>query len=156
MTDGQFWQIISLLDWTQDDNDEMAIVEPAVQALAELPISEIFMFDEFLCWRLYTLDTREHARNFGDNEPCYSYVDDSTPFSTDSFLYSRARVVAGGREEYERVLADPTQMPKENEFETGLYLAALAYQQKTGKDYEYEPGLSWVAGSNKAGWLPAS
>jgi hypothetical protein len=47
-------------------------------------------------------------------------------------------------------------MPKHEEFEAGLYLAALPYQQKTGKDYEYEPGLPWEAGANKAGWLRAT
>lgn len=156
MTDKQFWDIINLLDWTQDEGDEKAIVASAVRALAELPIAEIFMFDEFLCWRLYTLDTREHARSFGDKEPCYSYVDDATPFSTDSFLYSRARVIANGQAMYEAVLADPEKMPKEQEFEMGLYLAAFAYQQKTGNDYKYEPGLSWEAGANKAGWLRAT
>jgi hypothetical protein len=154
MTDKLFWEIISLLDWTQDD--ERAIVEPAICTLVKLPISEIFMFDEFLCWRLYTLDTREHARHFSENEPCSSYVDDATPFSTDSFLYSRARAIANGKTFYEMVLADPKQMPKEMEFEMGLYLAAFAYQEKTGREYPYKPGLSWEAGSNRAGWPEAS
>ncbi len=72
MTDALFWEIVSLLDWSKwrtdgnsdgDDSepDELGVLEPAIRKLANLTVREICLFDEFLNWRLYTLDTREHA-----------------------------------------------------------------------------------------------
>jgi hypothetical protein len=55
MTDSQFWEIISLLDWSKWPMEENAVLEPAINRLTELPVREIFLFDEFLHWRLYTL-----------------------------------------------------------------------------------------------------
>ena len=154
MTDSLFWEIVACLDWSTWDtsHDEQAVLEPAVRRLAVLSIREICLFDEFLHWRLYTLDTREHALNFAPGEYCYGYVDDDTPFSTDGFMDCRAMVVARGQQEYERVLADPTQMARQG-FEGFAYLASFAYQRKTGADYPYEVGIDTWAGCNKAGWL---
>src|SRR5262249_27176262 len=135
LTDTQFWDIVSLLDWSQAD--DRAIAEPAIRKLAELPVREICLFEEFLRWRVYTLDTREHALNFAPGQEYYGYIDDSKPFSTDGFVYCRAMVVAKGRAEYERVLADPTRMARDG-FELFLYLPHYAYERKAGKDYEYQ------------------
>jgi uncharacterized protein DUF4240 len=107
MTDPKFWNIVSLLDWSNWDNDERAVLEPAIRTLAELPVPEILMFEEFLRWRVYSLDTREHARHAGSGEEYDTYTDPDKPFSTDGFLYCRGMVVAKGCEEYEAVLADP-------------------------------------------------
>src|SRR5262245_12316855 len=130
MTDALFWEIVSLLDWSKWDEkkDEQAVLEPAMRRLAELPIREIYLFDEFLHWRLYTLDTREHALNFAPGEAGYGYVDDHRPFSTDGFIDCRAMVVALGQREYERVLTDPTGMAREG-FEGFAYLARFAYHR---------------------------
>jgi hypothetical protein len=131
----------------------MGVLEPAICALAELPIREIFLFDEFLSWRLYTLDTREHALNFAPGQEYHGYVNDTLPFSTDSFIDCRAMVIARGQLEYEKVLADPTRMAKES-FESFQYLAKRAFSRKTGKGYEYEVGIHTWAGCNRAGWMP--
>jgi hypothetical protein len=154
MSDARFWEIVSLLDWSKwdEDEDERAVLEPAIRKLAELPIPEILMFEEFLRWRVYSLDTREHARHAGSGEEYDTYTGPDKPFSTDGFLYCRGMVVARGRQEYEAVLIEPTRMAKER-FELFLYLARYAYEWKTGKDCEYEPGFSIEAGSNPAGWL---
>lgn len=150
MTEAQFWKIVRLLDWTQAD--DRAVVEPAVAKLAELPVPEIYLFDEFLRWHLFTLDTREHAGHFGSGERFETYVDDETPFSTDGFLYCRAMVIAKGPQFHDAVLVDPTLMASER-FEFMLYVPNFAYERKTGQNYEYEAAISWVAGSNKPGWL---
>ena len=154
MTDAQFWDIVRLLDWSRWDEDPAgaAVLEPVIRRLAELPVREICLFDEFLSWRLYTLDTREHALNFAPGEECYGYVSDDLPFSTDGFMDCRAMVIAKGQQEYEKVLADPTQMARQG-FEGFAYLARRAYERKTGKSYEYEVGIHTWAGCNKAGWL---
>jgi hypothetical protein len=153
MTDALFWDIVNALDWSKwDANDDDAVLEPAITKLAALPVREICMFDEFLHWRVYSLDTREHARHFAPGVRYRGYVDADTPFSTDGFLYCRGMVVAGGQQEYEAVLADPTRMARDG-FERFLYLAMYADERKTGEDYEYEPGFSYEAFSNPAGWL---
>jgi Protein of unknown function (DUF4240) len=154
MTDAQFWDLVSLLDWSkwEEGEGERAMLEPAIPKLAELPVREIYLFDEFLSWRLYTLDTREHALHFAPGQEYYGYINDDTPFSTDGFLDCRAMVVAKGQREYEKVLSDPTQMAQEG-FESFSYLASYAFQRKTGQDYEYEVGINTWAGCNKAGWM---
>lgn len=154
MTDALFWDIVSLLDWSKwdDQEDELVVLEPAIRRLAELSIREICLFDEFLHWRLYTLDTREHALHFAPGEPYEGYISDELPFSTDGFMDCRAMVIAKGQREYERVLADPTQMARQR-FESFAYLARHAYERKTGEGYEYEVGINTWAGCNKAGWM---
>src|SRR5262245_61728803 len=140
MTDALFWEIVSLLEWSKwdDENEnELAVLEPAIHRLSEFPIREIYLFDEFLHWRLYTLDTREHALNFAPGEEYYGYINHDMPFSTDGFMDCRAMVIAKGQREYEKVLADPTQMARQG-FECFAYLASYAYRRKTGEGYEYE------------------
>ena len=63
--------------------------------------------------------------------------------SEDGFLYSRCAVVANGRGLYEAVLADPTRMPKDIEFEALLSVAQDAYRRATGGDGDIdEPSVS--------------
>jgi len=45
--DGAFWDLIAKLDW-RDEEDDDAIVEPLVRALALLPDAEIGSFQEIL------------------------------------------------------------------------------------------------------------
>jgi hypothetical protein len=150
MTDRLFWDIVSSLDWSREA--EEANLEPAIQKLASLPVREIFLFAEFLSWRLYTLDTREHALNFAPGQECYGYIDEETPFSTDGFLDCRAMVIAKGQREYESVLADPKKMAQIG-FELFLSLPKSAFERKMGRDFEYEAGINTWAGCNKAGWI---
>jgi hypothetical protein len=160
MTDKLFWDIVGSLDWSkwnEDEDersfqDEMAVLELAIQRLAVLPVREIYLFHEFLNWRLYTLDTREHALHFAPGEEDYGYNDDGKPFSTDGFKDRRAMAIARGQNEYEKILADPTQMPRQG-FECFAYLPIDAYKRKSGADYEYEVGINTWAGCNKAGWV---
>ena len=64
MTEQQFWELISLLDWKKLGNDD-AVVRPLVKALAKLPEKEIFAFDDILAKKLHALDTEAHARRHG-------------------------------------------------------------------------------------------
>ena len=73
-------------------------------------------------------------------------------FSADGFLYSRCVVVANGKVVYERILADPSQMPKDMEFEALLSMAWKAFEKKTGKEYDRLTRVSFETFSNKVGW----
>lgn len=97
---------------------------------------------------------REHAR--------WCYRGQSDPdngddyISSDGFLYSRCVVVANGREFFEDVLADPPKFPAEMWFESLLYLARHAYEQRTGQPLDAGHELSWESFSNTDGWRPTS
>lgn len=139
----QFWEIIEKLDWSHRNRTD--ILAPAVTALAQMPISNIYLFQDFLAEKLYHLDTRLHAKSYMQNAK-------ETDFSVDDFLYVRCAVVAEGQTYYETVLNDPTQMPAHLDFEHLLDLAAEAYHQKTGKQFTYTPIFNYETKSNKQGW----
>jgi predicted DNA-binding WGR domain protein len=146
MSEEVFWRIIRLFDWKKLGDDE-AVVEPAVAALAQMNVADIERFEDILAEKLYALDTRAHAREIGEEA-----FQPGKHFSVDWFLYERCAVVANGREFHESVLADPTQMPKDMEFEAILSVAASAYQRKTGQEFEHPTPLSYETYSNREGW----
>jgi hypothetical protein len=153
MSEDLFWEIIARLDWDKTGDDDQ-VLQPAVDALAALPEADIFEFDEILNEKLYALDTREHARHVyeGEVDP-----DDGDEYiSADDFLYKRCVVVANGRELYEAALGDPSQMPKDLEFEALIYVPGRAYEQKTGAEYDHATRLSFESFSNKDGWKPTA
>jgi hypothetical protein len=148
MDDEAFWRIIGMLDWDETGDDD-AVIEPAVAALAAMPLETIAGFEETLARKLHALDTRAHAREIGDG----AYSDDDDDFSVDAFLYARCCVVANGREDYEKVLADPTEFPKDMEFEALLNVAGMAQEQQTGEDLAlFDTSVSYETFSNEAGW----
>lgn len=148
MDDDTFWRIIGLLDWDETGDDD-AVIEPAVDALAKMPLEAIAGFEETLARKLHALDTRAHAREIGDD----AYTDGDEYFSVDTFLYARCCVVANGREVYEEVLANPAGFPKDMEFEALLNLAGMAQEQKTGEDLAlFDTSVSYETFSNEAGW----
>lgn len=140
MKEEMFWDIISFID--EEDT------EPAVKALAKLGVRSIKQFEEALSYKLFQLDTMEHARNIG----IYSYDEAKDHFSADLFLYFRCAVIAKGKEFFESVLTDPALMPKGDTFEPLLELAAEAYERRTGKDFDYDPGCDYETFSNVKGW----
>src|SRR5262249_52997471 len=87
-----------------------------------------------------------HARHVGE----HAWPDPG--FSADGFLYSRCVVVANGKVVYQRILADPSQMPKDMEFEALLSMAWKAFEKKTGKEYDRLTRVSFETFSNKVGW----
>lgn len=72
--------------------------------------------------------------------------------SADDFLYARCAVVAEGRNYYEKVLNDSSQMPEDIVFEPLLYLADDAFEMKTGIPFNYVPTYNYETQSNKLGW----
>lgn len=144
--EADFWALIDLLDWSKGE-DNHAIIAPVVEALRQKPVEVIFAFQDILSEKLYNLDRQELAENMGT----YRFNGDQN-FSADTFLYARAVVVANGRAFYQKVLADPTAMPKEYTFESLLRIAPLAYRGKTGLDWAYHTEKSYETFSNQEGW----
>jgi hypothetical protein len=146
MDEERFWEIIALLDWSKADDDD-AILASAIKALQQLPVADIQRFQDLLAEKLYALDQQVFAEQIGAG--CYG---GAQHFSVDVFLYARACVVANGKDFYYRVLRDPRKMTQDHTFEALLYLAALAYQQKTSEGWDYLPKMSCETFSNSAGW----
>jgi hypothetical protein len=146
INDQVFWNIISLLDWSKEDEDE--IVEAAIKELSTFTAWKIRHFEETLSYKLFLLDTEEHAREIGE----YRFSPQDQYFSPDLFLYARCAVVARGKEVFEDALSNPLKMLKDTEFEILLSLSSEAYNLKMGKEFEYESGCSYETFSNKEGW----
>ena len=146
MTESLFWEIISLLDWSQAGNDE-AVIAPAVEKLVSMPIHYVYGFEDLLSEKLFELDARKFAEQIGED----SYSPGNF-FSVDNFLYVRCCVVANGQEYYAQVLEEPSLMPKDLAFEPLLYIAAQAYRRKTGKPFNYLPAFNYETFSNEEGW----
>ncbi|MDX2250341.1 MAG: DUF4240 domain-containing protein [Bacteroidia bacterium] len=146
LSEDYFWEIISLLDWQKEGEDE-AITEPAKACLASGPVRHILEFADLLSEKLYALDGKKYAMQIGED----AWASDRY-FSVDNFLYARCCVVANGKKLYEKVIKDPTQMPKDLTFEELLYIPAEAYERKTGKRYDYTPMYSIETYSNPTGW----
>jgi hypothetical protein len=146
LTEQQFWQIISLFDWTDAEDDDR-VLEPAVTVLAASPVHHIYLFTDILADKLFRLDAKIYAENIGDD--AYS---PNKYFSVDNFLYARCCVIANGQEAYEAVLKNPLLMPKNLTFESLLSLASKAYFKKTGKRFDYVAITPIETYSNKTGW----
>jgi predicted DNA-binding WGR domain protein len=146
-----FWEIISLFNWKKLGDDD-AVLRPALKRLVSMTVGDIQQFAEILAEKLYNLDGLLYASNIGTD----SYQGEEEFFSVDNFLYVRCVVVANGKEYYESVLADPTQMPKEVEFESILSLAYDAYNKKMNTaDEILDTKFSFETFSNKEGWNPS-
>ena len=144
-TYNDFWQTIGLLDWSEEGNDENT-VEPVISALEQMPLANIYRFQDLLSEKLWYLDTRKRANVFLDDPEEEGYL------SADDFLYARCAVVANGKQYYDDVLQHPEKMPKELTFEPLLFVASQAYKRKTGRDFMAQPSLSYETHSNKKAW----
>src|SRR6186713_2003479 len=153
MDDTTFWGLIGRLDWRAEDDDER-VVAPLVKALSDMPDRDIAGFADQLARRLYALDGRAWARESGSSV----WWAEPDKLSVDGFLYARLAVIASGEARYDEVLADPTRMPKDAEFESLLYVASTAYERKTGLDDDgsLDSAVSFETFSNAEGWPAAS
>jgi hypothetical protein len=146
LSEAHFWAIIDKLNWENEENND-AVVEPAIAYLASQPVRHIFDFADLLSEKLYALDTRIYAQNIGE--------DAWTPnryFSVDNFLYARCCVVANGKNVFQEILINPLLMPKDKTFEDILYIASIAFTRKMSKKYNYSPTFPIETYSNKEGW----
>jgi hypothetical protein len=152
MDDSTFWDLIGRLDWSAEGDDER-VVAPLVKALSNLPDRDIAGFADQLARRLYALDGLAWAAESGPT----IWSGDVDSLSVDGFLYARLAVVANGQARYDAVLADPSKMPKDTEFESLLYVASTAYERKTGLDDDgsLDSAVSFETFSNAEGWPAA-
>ena len=125
-------------------------MQPAIDALSKMSVDAIYAFDEELSEKLHALDTRAHCKACYKGELDPENGDDY--ISADDFLYSRCVVVANGQEFYAFVLNNPTEMPRDMEFESLLFLAANAFEQNTGDDYEHATLINHESFQNAVGW----
>jgi Protein of unknown function (DUF4240) len=152
LNEAGFWELIATLDWSGGGNDD-AVVEPLVESLASMPDKAMADFQNLLAAKLYALDGRAWARESGTEV----WSGEPDKVSEDGFLYARLAVVASGRSFYETVLADPTRMPKDRQFEPLMYVASRAYERKTGLDDNGDldmTDVSFETFSNEDGWAP--
>lgn len=148
MNEDVFWEMIASFNWSKTGNDD-AVLRPAVNRLAAMPIEDIYRFADILSEKLFLLDGIAYASNIGED----AYKGEGEHFSVDCFLYARCCVVANGRQYFESVLADPNKMPKDLEFESLLYLPDTAYRKKTKTgQYDYSPKFDFETFSNVDGW----
>lgn len=146
MDEATFWKVINQLDWNVGESEE-EILKPAVQYLRQFDQSSIYRFYDILSEKLYELDTQVHAEANGGNR-----YGGPEPFLSDSFLYTRAAVVANGKAFFERVLKEPQEMPGDYTFEALLDLAPKAYEAKTNQPWAYQAPTSFETFSNREGW----
>lgn len=139
-----FWQAIRLIEW--DAPDDEGKIAPILDKLASTSAAGIGGFHNTLCSLLYQLDTELCARRIGS----YSYG--KPGFAPDHFLDVRCAVVANGQIFYESVLADPSRMPSDIEFESLLSVAGDAYLRKTGRPANFLTDKQPETFSNRAGW----
>lgn len=145
LPDHLFWEVVEKIDWSQ--NDDLEKIQPVVDFLSKKTVTEIEQFQENLDYKLYQLDTLQHAKNIGEE----SFKDEDS-FSGDNFLYVRCCAIANGEQFFQNALNNPNKMPKDVAFEPLLYVAEQAYQKKTNKFFKYKSGYSHETFSNHNGW----
>ncbi|MDV5142862.1 DUF4240 domain-containing protein [Streptomyces sp. SBC-4] len=143
MNEDAFWQLIAACSPSCPDPEGDELAAALTARLANGSVSDVVGFAEQLSWALYRLDRRE----YGDD------------LSSDQFLYTRAAVVAAGREEYESVLRDPQRfMPYANDLiwaEALLYVPDNAYKHLTGDEWDRRTRYSYESYSNTDAWTDA-
>lgn len=143
----EFWHIISMFEWRYSGDDER-VLKKAINYLHKKSNDNIYRFYEILSKLLYELDGVEYAKNIGEG----AYIDENTYFCPDEFLYSRCVVVANGRDCYYKILENPTEMLKDMEFESLLYIAEEAYEMKNNEEFDYVAKYDFETFSNEDKW----
>jgi hypothetical protein len=142
LSEPDFWVLISQLDWAKSDHE--SVIEPLVSALAQMPVANIYQFQDLLSEKLWKLDARAYAAVFTP--------DDDDFLSVDDFLYARCGVVANGKDFFQKVLDTPSEMPLDITFSPLLRIAKKAYERKTGKKMTIVPAHNYETYSNEQGW----
>lgn len=140
MDENGFWLLIEDCKPGAPDPDAEHLAATLTARLAAGPLYKVIGFAEYLSWALYRLDRREYGCDL----------------SGDAFLYTRAAVVAAGRDAYEGVLGDPAEFVP---YATGLvwaesllYVPDRAYEHITGEEWDRSTRYSYESYSNAAGW----
>ena len=146
MCEEMFWEVIARFNWKKAGDDD-EVMKPAIKFLASLPEEDIFKFHDIMAQKLYDIDGTAWGKIV--EAACDGYL------SGDFFLYARCCVVANGKEFYEKVRNDPTQMCGDYEFESLLSFPIEAWAKKMKKDFDDYPHLHAVdyeTGANAANW----
>ncbi|WP_432085501.1 DUF4240 domain-containing protein [Streptomyces sp. bgisy095] len=143
MNEDVFWELMETCRPSSGDPEGDELAAALTARLASGPVFTVIGFAEQLSWALYRLDRKE----YGDG------------LSGDQFLYTRAAVVAAGREEYESVLREPRRFAKYADglvwAEALLYVPDNAYVRLTGEEWDRGTRYSYESYSNAAGWADA-
>lgn len=140
MNEDGFWQLIAECSPSTPDPEGDQLAAALTARLANGPVSDVVGFAEQLSWALYRLDRREYGKGL----------------SGDAFLYTRAAVVAAGREVYGSVLRDTERFLVFAQdlvwAESLLYVPDNAYEHLTGEEWDRRTRYSYESHSNTAGW----
>ncbi|MFK7932418.1 MAG: DUF4240 domain-containing protein [Saprospiraceae bacterium] len=143
-----FWKLIAQIDLSDTAWEADTATDKLVKILSQKSVATIQQFQDILAAKLFALDKKLFAQQLAER---YAWQLDQ-PFSSDHFLYARAYVIAQGKYFYEKVLKNPALMPQNEVFEELLYVAATAYEKKTGEAFNYIPSVSFETFSNPDGW----
>ncbi|MFE7135260.1 DUF4240 domain-containing protein [Streptomyces sp. NPDC057638] len=140
MDENTFWRLID--DCTpptpDPEGEELAVALTA--RLSAGPLEDVIGFAEQLAWMLYQLDRRALGEDL----------------SGDGFLYTRAAVVAAGRDTHAAVLRDPRLFtPYARDLiwaESLLYVPDEAYRRITGEEWDRTTRYSYETCSNTEAW----
>ena len=151
MDTGEFWHLIDALQ----GSTEAAAVKRLVRALEGLPEPELENFSTRLAKAVYDLDTERHFK-----QPIKTDEFEPGDVDEDLFVSVRCAVVAAGREAYETVLRDPSELSRRHDWsissgEMILQAAEEAYQHQSGTPWTFSPSCETETGENGAGWPEA-
>jgi hypothetical protein len=144
MTETDFWALIAQLDWSQKGNDD-SVIAPIVNALAKASFRHICDFADILSQKLFVLDGEIYAHSEGKTQ-----ID--TDFVSDRFLYTRACIVANGRDYFNYIRLHPTEMPFHLAFAPLLRIPNEAYKKRTGKPIDHVWAYPIETFSNALAW----
>ncbi|QXE38717.1 DUF4240 domain-containing protein [Streptomyces sp. GMY02] len=143
MNEDVFWQLVEECRSPTPDPEGEQLAAALTARLVNGPMSDVIGFAEQLSWALYRLDRKEYGEGLAG----------------DAFLYTRAAVVAAGRDEYETVLRYPDRfVPYASHLvwaEALLYVPDKAYEHITGEEWDRSTRYSYESYSNTAGWAGA-
>ncbi|MFE7492138.1 DUF4240 domain-containing protein [Kitasatospora sp. NPDC057541] len=155
MTWERFWQLVevlggeAVLETCQGFEDACGRL---TEVLSREPVSQIIGFGERLAEALHRLDQAD----FGTLPVLGMEPADGSRFpqSADGFLYSRAAVVAAGRQAYESVLGNTERFVPFTALrcEGLLYVHEEAFEQVTGTEWDRLTRYVYESCSNTDGW----
>ncbi|MER5867533.1 DUF4240 domain-containing protein [Kitasatospora sp. NPDC002040] len=155
MTWERFWQLVEVLGGEAGIETCQGFEEACTrltETLSREPVGQIIGFGERLAEALYRLDQAD----FGTLPVLGMEAPGGSPFpqSDDGFLYSRAAVVAAGRQAYESVFGHPERFAPftARHCEELLYLHEEAFEQATGTEWDRLTRYDYESCSNKDGW----
>lgn len=146
LTESDFWNLISQLDWSKAGDDD-AVISPVVAALTKSPLRHIYDFADILSHKLYLLDGEPYANP--QNEINKKFDAD---FAADRFLYARCCVVANGKTFFDNIRQNPVEMPLNYLFAPLLRVPSEAFKQQVGKHLEHVWAYPIETFSNPEGW----